>query len=104
MGQVRVKARIFNFSAWITEVRPDSLRERFHFLLERCGFEILGFQEHFFQPEGYTALWLLGESHFAIHTFPEERKSYLELSSCNYDFFKMFKEEVGQDLIVEESV
>ena len=23
------------------------------------------------------------ESHFAIHTFPEENKTYIELSSCN---------------------
>ena len=29
-----------------------------------------------------TALFLLSESHFAIHTFPEENTTYIELSSC----------------------
>ena len=38
--------------------------------------------EHYFTPYGYTALFLLAESHFALHTFPEENKTYIELSSC----------------------
>ena len=46
------------------------------------------------EPEGYTALWLLGESHFAIHTFPEEQKTYIELSSCNLEYYEFFKANV----------
>jgi S-adenosylmethionine decarboxylase len=51
-------------------------------LLEQCDFEILGFIDHHFQPQGYTCLWLLGESHLAVHTYPEHAKSYIELTSC----------------------
>ena len=50
--------------------------------LTESGFTILNFVEHAFQPQGYTCLWLLGESHAAMHTFPEENKTYIELSSC----------------------
>ena len=46
--------------------------------------------EHPFNPQGYTALWLLSESHFAVHTFPEFGKSYIELSSCNLEYYQKF--------------
>lgn len=35
-------------------------------------------------------LWLLAESHFAIHTFPEENKMYIEISSCVKMYFDNF--------------
>jgi S-adenosylmethionine decarboxylase len=35
-------------------------------------------------------LFLLSESHFAIHTFPEEGQSYIELSSCVFEPFLKF--------------
>lgn len=78
-----MKAKIWNDKKWIKEVNPETLRNKFSDLLYDSGFSVLNFQEHYFEPKGYTALWLLGESHFAIHTFPEENKTYIELSSCN---------------------
>lgn len=39
--------------------------------LKKAGFAILRFMDWEFTPQGYTALWLLAESHFAVHTFPE---------------------------------
>lgn len=56
-------------------------------ILDACLVEVL---LKWFTEEGYTAIWLLGESHFAIHTFPEQGKTYIELTSCNpekHDFF-----------------
>ena len=83
-------AHIWNKSGWIHEINPVVLKNRFSELLGLSGFDILNFQEHYFDPHGYTALWLLGESHFAIHTFPEEGKAYIELSSCNEEYFNYF--------------
>lgn len=48
---------------------------------------MLAVTEHRFRPYGYTALWLLGESHFALHTFPECGRTYYEISSCNKPYF-----------------
>ncbi len=73
---------MFNYQNWIEETNPFELRSRYNELLKESGFGVLSFVEYNFEPEGYTALWLLSESHFAIHTFPEEGKSYIELSSC----------------------
>lgn len=85
-------AKIDNYNSWVKDIDPVKLKNYFSDLLALSGFEILNFQEHYFSPIGWTGLWLLGESHFAIHTFPESEKSYIELSSCNSDYFNFFKE------------
>lgn len=85
-----MEAQMFNHQEWVEETDPFLLRKRYTNLLEQSGFSILSFVEYHFEPYGYTALWLLSESHFAIHTFPEKNKSYIELSSCvrrQYDLF-----------------
>lgn len=83
---------IFNQKIWSNSTDPDFLKRTCQAALERSGFTILGFMEHHFQPQGYTAIWLLGESHLALHTFPENGKSYLEISSCSKDKFIRFLE------------
>lgn len=77
-----MKATMNNWRTWVPETRPEKLRAHYEDMLLHAGFCILDITEHHFQPYGYTALFLLSESHFAIHTFPEEGKTYLELSSC----------------------
>ena len=66
-----MKAQMYNYSSWIEETNPKVLLEHF-------------------EPIGYTALFLLSESHFAIHTFPEHNQTYIELTSCvkkQFDYF-----------------
>ena len=85
-----MKAQIWNYSGWVTETRPDILNGIYKQQLLKAGFNILSIKYHLFEPQGFTALYLLCESHFAVHTFPEENKTYIELSSCNkakYDAF-----------------
>ena len=90
-----MEAQIWNKRGWLKETDPTTLKNNFSELLGLSGFEILNFVEHYFEPQGYTALWLLGESHLAIHTFPEEQKSYIELSSCNEDYYLYFDANCG---------
>jgi S-adenosylmethionine decarboxylase len=85
-----MQAKIWNHSQWITETNPSKLKKYFKKLLIMSGFNILKISQHNFKPYGYTALFLLSESHFAIHTFPEENKTYIELSSCVKKQFDMF--------------
>jgi len=82
---------MFNFSGWTKETDPKKLKNKYKSILYNSGFGILGEIEHYFKPYGYTLLVLLSESHFAIHTFPEEDKSYIELSSCIEKPFLKFK-------------
>lgn len=78
-----MQAKIWQHSAWITTTQPSDLRHLFDTMLSLCGFNVLEVVEHHFQPQGYTCLWLLAESHFAVHTFPEHGRTYIELASCN---------------------
>ncbi|CAM1372504.1 S-adenosylmethionine decarboxylase family protein [Tenacibaculum xiamenense] len=87
----KIEAKIFNLQEWITETNPEYLKENFEALLIQCNFTILNFSEHYFDQQGYTCFWLLGESHLAIHTFPESNKTYVELSSCNEEKLNQFQ-------------
>lgn len=81
---------MWNKAFWICLTDPNKLKTKYNDVLKKSGFRILNFVEHHFSPMGYTCLYLLGESHLAIHTFPEENKSYIELSSCNETYFNKF--------------
>jgi len=89
-----LKAKIDNYTTWIERSDDQNLIKEVESLLVKSGFTILNFMEHHFEPQGYTAVWLLAESHCAMHTFPEEDKTYIELSSCNthlyVEFIKIF--------------
>lgn len=77
-----MKAKMNNWHDWVSETKADVLYAKYKKMLLNSGFTIRNECFEFFDPQGFTALFLLSESHFAIHTFPEENKSYLELSSC----------------------
>ena len=92
-----MQAKIWNYSAWVADTDPKLIRDKYDELIKAAGFNILCFTDHHFQPQGYTALWLLTESHFAVHTFPEFGKSYIELSSCNLEFYQRFLSSTQND-------
>lgn len=85
-------AKMNKWSGWITETDPATLDRTYRAKLLGAGFKIVNECEYHFQPYGYTKLYLLAESHFAIHTFPEENKTYIELSSCVDKQFNKFME------------
>ena len=41
---------------------------------------------HQFQPQGYTLFYLLSESHYSIHTYPEFRSCYIDIFCCHSSF------------------
>jgi len=86
-----MKSEIWNQSWWIDLVNPGVLEPMCQRRLLASGFGVMGFIEHHFEPQGWTGLWLLAESHLAVHTFPEENRTYIELSSCNENSYNQFK-------------
>ena len=52
-------------------------------IIKSTNINVLKSLIHKFKPHGLTALYLLAESHFSIHTWPEEKKIRLDLFSCN---------------------
>ena len=85
-----MNSNIFEYSSWIPITSPEVLSDTLTKVLSKCQFTILNFIDHKFDPHGYTAIWLLSESHLAVHSFPEKNRSYVQLSSCNRDKYDMF--------------
>jgi len=59
-------------------ILEDIVRELQLTVVSQTGFQ--------FQPMGYTYAYVLSESHFTIHTYPEFRSAYLDIFCCNPDF------------------
>ena len=87
-----MKAVMYNYNTWIKYQNEQKLKVDLEEILIKSKFTIIDKIEHFFPNQGYTGLWLLAESHFAIHTFPEEDKVYIEISSCVKEYFDSFVE------------
>jgi len=85
-----MEAKIYSFKAWINITDAKKIKKYIYNILNQNNFKIFNYCEHYFNPIGYTAIWLLGESHCAVHTFPEENRSYLELSSCSKQKYNNF--------------
>ena len=99
-----MRAKMNSYKCWTRETRPDALNAKYKNLLLDSGFKIVDERYHFFSPFGFTAIYVLSESHFAIHTFPEENTTYLELTSCTEGPFRAFLEKIQKDEVYNESV
>ncbi len=78
-----MEAKVWSTKGWINHSDAEYLKSVFEGYLKAANFSVLSFEEHRFEGYGYTAVWMLAESHFAIHTFPEHNKTYIDMTSCN---------------------
>ncbi len=98
---------VYNLKGWIELVDEIQLKDIFNGLLNQSDFKILNYSSHQFPVNGFTAFWLLAESHLALHTFTEHGCTYIELSSCNLDKamnFKKLTEELKFDVNWDEEI
>ncbi len=85
------KELFFLYQEWLLHKEYTALIKKCNELLILSGFTILNSIQHVFQPQGYTAIWLLAESHLAIHTFPEHNATFIELCSCSEEILITFQ-------------
>jgi len=50
--------------------------------LDEHKFTVLNVVSHDFSPQGFTLIFLLSESHLAVHTYPEYNSLYFSFYSC----------------------
>jgi len=50
--------------------------------IHKSGATIFGMVKHDFYPHGFTGVVIIGESHVAIHTWPELNKVWVEFATC----------------------
>jgi len=85
-----LKAQMYDYNIWIPNMDHEKLVAIMRKLLINSKFGIMGFTDCEFHPQGYSCVFLLSESHLAIHTFPEENSINLQLSSCVAEPFLKF--------------
>lgn len=54
-------------------------------VMKKIQVKIINKAAHEFQPHGLTLLYLLSESHFSLHTWPEHNKMRMDFFSCQSD-------------------
>lgn len=89
-----LEAKVFNLKGWIELTTPSILVEFFQSELEQTDFTILNFVSNEFPYNGFTAVWVLAESHLALHSFAESGWTYVELTSCNSVKSERFRESI----------
>ncbi len=102
-----IAPEIFNLKGWIPCVEQFVIEELFTRLLKESGFSVVHFSNYQFPVKGFTAYWLLAESHLAIHSFAESKFSYIELSSCNFKKAQIFlnlSEKVNYNITWDDAI
>lgn len=59
---------------------------------------------HQFQPIGYSYAYVLSESHFTIHTYPEYKSCFIDIFCCNPQFNPSHAVQVIQEAFHTELV
>lgn len=57
-----------------------------HEIVKELDLHVVEKTGHQFTPFGYTYAFVLSESHFTIHTYPEHRSCFIDIFCCNKDF------------------
>lgn len=55
-------------------------------IVRRLQFNVVAEAGHQFSPMGYSYAYVLSESHFTIHTYPEHDSCYIDMFCCNPAF------------------
>lgn len=78
--------------------RVEDLRIILDRVISKSGLHAVSSIFHQFEPYGVSAAYILSESHFSVHTWPESGYVALDIFTCGSDecAFKAF------DLLVEE--
>ena len=60
----------------------DYIMKSLYQAAQAANMTILGEQRHKFQPQGFTGILLLSESHISIHTYPEDSYAAIDVFTC----------------------
>lgn len=55
-------------------------------IVRELQFHVVAQAGHQFSPMGYSYAYVLSESHFTIHTYPEYQSCYIDMFCCNPAF------------------
>ena len=95
VGNVGMTKLINTFEREFTsEASNSQLFNALIYAAQKSGATLYQTGKHEFYPQGMTAFVILGESHVALHSFPEKKRVWVQLSTCT----ELIKAEVFFDL------
>jgi S-adenosylmethionine decarboxylase len=50
--------------------------------IQNSNMQVVKHTSHKFKPQGLTAVWVLAESHFTLHTYPEHNYFSIDCYTC----------------------
>ena len=62
---------------------PDQLQEIMEDAARRCKATVVCSTFHRFEPQGLSGVVVIGESHLAVHTWPEHASVCVDLFTCS---------------------
>jgi S-adenosylmethionine decarboxylase len=65
----------------------ESLKEVMKKAATEAGATVLHVSEHIFEPDGFSMIILLSESHASIHTYPEYNSCFVDFFTCGTSCF-----------------
>jgi S-adenosylmethionine decarboxylase proenzyme len=64
----------------------DELEPLMEQIADECALTVVSRAFHQFEPIGVTGVLVLSESHFSVHTYPENNSVYLDIFCCSETF------------------
>lgn len=85
---------MYGADSFILDSMEDFYKFTEHMLYEH-GCNVINYQYHKFQPQGFTCVFMLAESHLSIHTWPEKGTAACDIFTCGL----VNTEAIAQELI-----
>ena len=72
--------------------------------VQEAGFHLVGIHGHQFDPVGATVVAIIGESHIAVHTYPEARHATIDVFTCSaeqnqYRLLEILEKELSPETV-----
>ena len=82
---------VYNIINYELLEKVETIKPLMEEIINKCKLNVVGELKHQFHPVGVTLLYLLSESHFSIHTYPQMKACSIDLYTCNLttDFDKV---------------
>lgn len=85
MEQHYTKGKLVISDIWCKDKlsNNDEIKDMIETAIKTANMNICSYNEQVFEPyNGFTGVWILSESHFSVHTYPEFNYFSLDCYTC----------------------
>jgi S-adenosylmethionine decarboxylase proenzyme len=71
---------------------PQKMEKLVASAVKKSGFSLIGLTSYAYEPHGMTVVGVIGESHVAVHTYPEAGHASVDVFTCVGDPLPLYQE------------